>query len=57
MSRREGEELDRGWKRAGPVGGVVMPTNMLAVLAPWLVVIATVGCIGTVVVVARKRRQ
>ena len=57
MSRREGEELDRGWKRAGPVGGVVMPVNTLAILGPWFAVIGLVGCIGTVVVVASKHRQ
>jgi hypothetical protein len=40
-----------------PVGGVVMPANNLAIAAPWLAVIGLVGCIGTVVVVAKKRRQ
>jgi len=40
----------------GPVGGVVTPANTLAVLAPWLAVIGLVGCIGTAVAVARKRR-
>jgi hypothetical protein len=39
------------------VGGVVIPVNTFAVLAPWLAVIGLVGCIGTVVVVAKKRRQ
>jgi hypothetical protein len=39
-----------------PVGGLVMPVNTSAVLALWLAVIAVVGGIGTVVVVARKRR-
>jgi hypothetical protein len=40
-----------------PVGGVVvMPVNAFAVLAPWLVVIGLVGCIGTAVVIAKKRR-
>jgi hypothetical protein len=38
-----------------PVGGVVMPPNSLAVLAPWLAVIGVVGCVGTIVVVAKKR--
>lgn len=42
---------------AVPVGGVVIPVNVFAVLAPWLAVIGLVGCIGTVVVVAKKRRQ
>ena len=41
---------------AAAVGGVVMPLNTFAVLAPWLAVIGLVGCIG-VVVVAKKRRQ
>jgi hypothetical protein len=42
----------------GPaVGGVVMPVNMFAVLGPWLAVIGLVGCIATVVVVAKKRRS
>jgi hypothetical protein len=40
-----------------PVGGVVIPANTLALVAPWLAVIGLVGCIGTVVVVAKKRRQ
>lgn len=38
------------------VGGFVGPVNKLAVLAPWLAVIGLVGCIGTIVVVAKKRR-
>ena len=33
---------------AAAVGGVVIPVNMFAVLAPWLAVIGVVGCIGTV---------
>jgi hypothetical protein len=41
---------------SGPVGGVVIPANTLALVAPWLAVIGLVGCIGTVVVVAKKRR-
>jgi len=41
----------------GAVGGIVIPVNTFAVLAPWLAVIGLVGCIGTVVVVAKKRRQ
>jgi hypothetical protein len=44
------------WPSA-PVGGVVMPANTLAIVAPWLAVIGLVGCIGTAVVVARKRRS
>jgi hypothetical protein len=42
---------------SAPVGGVVIPVNTFAVLAPWLAVIGLVGCIGAVVVVAKKRRQ
>jgi len=38
---------------AAAVGGVVIPVNTFAVLAPWL---AVVGCIGIVAVVVRKRR-
>jgi hypothetical protein len=38
-----------------PVGGVVLPANTLAVLAPWLAVIGLAGCIGTAVVIAKKR--
>ena len=43
----------------GPVsvGGFVEPLNTLAILGPWLAVIGLVGCIGTVAVVAKKRRQ
>jgi len=40
---------------APSVGGVVMPANTLAILMPWLAVIGVVGCIGTAVVVAKKR--
>lgn len=38
-----------------PVGGVVMPANMFAILGPLLAVIGLVGCVG--IVVAKKRRQ
>jgi len=39
------------------VGGVLMPANTFALLSPWLAVIAMVGCIGTIVVVAKKREK
>jgi hypothetical protein len=39
----------------GPVGGVVVPANTLAILTPWLAVIGLVTCIGTLVVVARRQ--
>lgn len=39
------------------VGGVVTPTNMFAIVAPWLAVIGLLGCIATVAVVVKKRRQ
>jgi hypothetical protein len=42
---------------AAAVGGVVIPVNKFAVLAPWLALIGLVGSIGTVFVVAKKRRQ
>jgi hypothetical protein len=38
------------------VGGVVMPTDALAILSPWLAVIGVVGCIGTVAVLVKKRK-
>jgi hypothetical protein len=41
---------------SGPVGGIMIPVNTLALVAPWLAVVGLVGCIGTVVVVAKKRR-
>jgi hypothetical protein len=41
---------------AAAVGGVVTPANNFAILAPWLALIGVVGCIGTVVVVARRRK-
>jgi hypothetical protein len=41
----------------GPVGGVVTPVNNFALLTPWLAVIGLVGCISTVVVVAKKRQS
>jgi hypothetical protein len=37
------------------VGGVVMPANNFAIVAPWLAIIGLVGCIGTAVVVRKKR--
>ncbi|MGD0549247.1 MAG: hypothetical protein ABSA81_01710 [Candidatus Bathyarchaeia archaeon] len=37
------------------VGGCVQPVNTFGILSPWLAVIGLVGCIGTVVVVAKKR--
>jgi hypothetical protein len=37
------------------VGGCVQPVNTFELLSPWLAVIGLVGCIGTVVVVAKKR--
>ena len=43
---------------AGPccaVGGCVQPANTFALLSPWMAVIGLIGCIGTVVVVAKKR--
>ena len=39
-----------------PVGGIVVPVDTIAVLGPWLAVIGLVGCIGTAVAVAKKRR-
>jgi len=39
------------------VGGIVTPVNTFVIFAPWLAVIGVVACIGTVVVVAKKRRQ
>jgi len=41
---------------AAAVGGIVTPVNAFTLLAPWLAVTGLVGCIGTVVVVAKKRR-
>jgi hypothetical protein len=45
---------------AGPccpaVGGCVQPVNTFALLSPWLAVMGLVGCLGTAVVVAKKRR-
>ena len=37
------------------VGGCVQPVNTFALLSPWLAVIGLIGCVGTVVVVAKKR--
>ena len=47
--------VDIGDHNAPAVGDIVMPMNTAAVLGPWLVVIGLVGCIGTIVVVAKKR--
>ena len=40
-----------------PVGGVVMPANTFTIVVPWLAVIGLVGCIGTVVVIAKKHEK
>ena len=37
------------------VGGCVQPVNTFALLSPWLAALGLIGCIGTVVVVAKKR--
>jgi hypothetical protein len=37
------------------VGGFVIPANNFAIVAPWLAIVGVVGCIGTLVVVAKKR--
>jgi len=42
---------------AGPVGGCVQPVNTFGLIAPWFAVVGLVGCIGTAVLVAKKRRQ
>ena len=42
---------------AAPVGGLVMPANNLAIATPWLAIIGLIGCIGTVALVTKKRRQ
>jgi hypothetical protein len=43
---------------AAPVGGVVIPpANTFAMVSPWLAVVGLVGCIGTVVIVAKKRQS
>jgi hypothetical protein len=39
-----------------PVGGVVLPANTHALFAPWLAVIGLIICIGTAVVVAKRRQ-
>jgi hypothetical protein len=39
-----------------PVGGVMMPANLLALVAPWVAVIGLVGCIGVVLMVVKRRR-
>jgi hypothetical protein len=43
------------YSSSAPVGGVVVPGNEFAILAPWLTVIGLVGCIGTVAIVVGKR--
>jgi len=39
------------------VGGIVLPANLFADISPWLAVIGLVGCIGTLVLVAKKRQS
>ena len=39
-----------------PVGGFTESVDKLAVIAPWLAVIGAVACIGTVVMIVKKRR-
>ena len=38
-----------------PVGGVMMPVSTFAILGQWLALIGLVACIGTVVLVTKKR--
>jgi hypothetical protein len=42
---------------AGPVGGSIYSVNTVALFSPWLTVIGLTGCIGTVVVVVKRRRS
>jgi hypothetical protein len=35
----------------------VMPVNTVALVSPWVAAIGAVGCIGTVVVVAKRCRS
>jgi len=39
------------------VGGCVQPVNTFGLIAPWLAVIGLVGCIGTIVVVAKPWKK
>jgi len=39
----------------GPVGGVVMPTNTLAILAPYLALAGLIAVVSAIVVVERRR--
>jgi hypothetical protein len=51
-----GDSASAGFTTGCPVGGVVESVSNLVILSPWLAVIGLVGCIGIVVVVAKKRR-
>jgi hypothetical protein len=53
----KGDSASGSFTVSGPVGGVVMPANRFALVAPWLVVIGLVGCIGLVGVVVKKHRS
>jgi len=50
-------EVEPATPSGEPVGGVVISTNTLALLSPWLAVISLVGCIGAVVVVAKPWKK
>lgn len=39
------------------VGGVITTVNTLSILTPWMAVLGIVGCISTVVLVAKKRQS
>lgn len=39
----------------GAVGGYVQPVNNFALLSPWLALVGLVGCVGSAVVIAKKR--
>jgi len=39
------------------VGGVVLPANTFALVAPWLAVIGLVGCIGIAAMIVKRRRS
>ena len=43
-------------KAVAPVGGFIESVNKLVLLVSWLAVIGAVACIGTVVMIVKKRR-
>jgi hypothetical protein len=55
LSQMVGTPFGGGGVKPAPVGGVLMPANKLAVLAPYLGLLGLVGAVAAVAVILRRR--